>query len=70
METRIAILPERLWVELVHNFCLQLPGPEYGEENVYSTGITLYHLKSGDTTIGGNENCDIALKGTSIEEAI
>lgn len=38
------------------------------DEDVYSTGITLYHLNNGDTTIGGNENCDIALKGPSIED--
>lgn len=38
------------------------------DEDVYSTGITLYHLKNGDTTIGGNENSDIALKGPCIED--
>ena len=30
---------------------IEIPDLKYREENVYSTGITLYHLKSGDTTI-------------------
>ena len=38
------------------------------DEDVLSTGITLYHLKEGDTLIGGGSNCsvDIVLKGPSI----
>lgn len=36
------------------------------DEDVLSTGITLYHLKDGDTVIGngeGNQTVDIELKG-------
>lgn len=38
------------------------------DEDVLSTGITLYHLKDGDTAIGNDEaNNDIVLKGGYIE---
>ena len=30
---------------------IEIPDLKYREENVCSTGITLYHLKSGDTTM-------------------
>lgn len=41
------------------------------DEDVLSTGITLYHLKDGDTTIGSDAKegeVDIALRGPCIEE--
>lgn len=38
------------------------------DEDVLSTGITLYHLKEGDTTIGSEDaKADIALRGPCIE---
>ncbi len=39
------------------------------DEDVTSTGITLYHLKDGDTKIGSDDSNDIVLKGASIEPA-
>ncbi len=39
------------------------------DEDVLATGITLYHLKDGDTLIGSEESCpDIVLKGPSVEK--
>lgn len=37
------------------------------DEDVLSTGITLYHLNDGDTRIGQDDSNDIVLKGTSIQ---
>ena len=39
------------------------------DEDVLSTGITLYHLNEGDTHIGSGANTDILLKGPSVIEA-
>ena len=39
------------------------------DEDVMATGITLYHLKDGDTLIGAEESSpDIVLKGPSVEK--
>lgn len=37
------------------------------DEDLLSTGITLYHLKDGDTTIGSEEENDIILKGIHMQ---
>ena len=36
------------------------------DEDVLSTGITLYHLKDGDTRIGSDPESDIVLKGARV----
>ena len=37
------------------------------DEDLLSTGITLYHLKDGDTTIGSEDYNDIILKGIHMQ---
>ena len=36
------------------------------DEDVLSTGITLYHLKDGETKIGGDPRSDIVLRGANV----